>query len=414
MDRQFWVGVGVGAGIVASAGLIAFLGAKSIKSDSDKQWSNKEIKESVLELIGHTPMLRIASLSDALGVDIFLKLENQNPGRSNKDRAAMHILQGIIKKHNLPVNKKTGKLHIKDSGKKCTVYEGTSGNTGISLGLVSNYIGFNSSIFLNDDLANEKYQALEVCGCKLNKVRPVSYIDGGHFVKRAQASALADESGYYSDQFNNPDNTEGHLLETGKEILDQMKGDMDYFVMGAGTGASINGISNYLAKASKKKVNVVLADPAGSSLYNWAMCGTLFTHEDRDGHKKRHIRRTMVEGIGLNWLCKNLEGAKIDHAEKIADVEALNIARYMIRHEGLLVGSTTAVNLAAVVKTCKRFNLKGKRIVTVCCDDGFRHITKFYNREKWKDFGFEYVEYNIEDPRNLDFISVEKAANENA
>ena len=113
----------------------------------------------------------------------------------------------------------------------------------------------------------------------------------------------------------------------------------------------------------------------------------------------------MIEGIGLNWICDNTKDAMIDDAEKVADHEALNIAKYIIRHEGLLIGSTTAINLAAAVKHCLRNKLKGKRVVTISCDDGFRHISKFYNREKWEANHYEFKVADVTNMLDLSFIS---------
>lgn len=240
----------------------------------------------------------------------------------------------------------------------------------------------------------------------LQKVKNVSFNDANNFVRRAQHEGEQDIDGFYCDQFNNPDNRDGHYNDTGREIVEQMEGRLDVFVMGAGTGATINGVSHYLKDHLKVGPTVVLSDPTGSSLHNWAKFGTLFTEEEKEGYKKRVIFRTMVEGIGLNYLCKNTEGALIDSSEKVSDHEALNVARYMVRHEGMLIGSTTAVNLAAVIKHVKRTGIKEKRVLTIACDDGFRHISKFYSKEKWEEYGVAYEEVDVSNEMDLSFVAV--------
>jgi cysteine synthase len=205
----------------------------------------------------------------------------------------------------------------------------------------------------------------------------------------AQAAARKDQYGLYADQFNNLDNTRGHYEETGPEIYEQMKGNLDVFVMGSGTGATISGVSNYLKRKRGLKTSVILADVNGSSLYNWVKYDTLYTGEDREGHKLRKVNRTIIEGTGLNWLCENTSRALIDDAEKVTDQEAYTMAKYMLKNEGILIGSTTAVNLVATVKHLRRNNLTNKKALTIACDDGFNHMSKFYSSSQWKAEGFK-------------------------
>lgn len=230
---------------------------------------------------------------------------------------------------------------------------------------------------------------MEATGCNLTKLHPVSFNDEKNFVRMAQSAAAQDPHGLYADQFNNMANMRGHYDDTGPEIYEQMNGKLDVFVMGSGTGATISGVSNYLKRKRGLKTTVILADINGSSLYNWAKFGTLYTVEDREGHKLRKVHRTMVEGIGLNWLCENTTKALIDDAEKVSDKEAYLMSKYILKNEGFLIGSTTAVNLVALVKHLRRNNLRGKRALTIYCDDGFKHTGRFYAPGQWKSEGFE-------------------------
>lgn len=233
----------------------------------------------------------------------------------------------------------------------------------------------------------------------------LSYIDHNNFVRKAASSAKTDCSGFFADQFSNPAPREGHYKETGQEILEQLNGKVDVFVMGAGTGATISGISKLLKEKTGQRAKCILADPIGSSLYSWAKFRTLYAPHDREGHRPRTDFRTMVEGIGLNWLSPNLETALVDDGEKVTDEEALNMARYILEHEGLLVGSTTALHVAAAVKHVMRSGCKEKQIVTLACDDGFRHLSKFYSPSKWEKFGFRRHIVDVSNPKDLSFIS---------
>lgn len=234
----------------------------------------------------------------------------------------------------------------------------------------------------------------------------LSYIDQDNFVRKAATAAKADPKGFFADQFANAAPRDGHFRETGMEILEQLENRVDVFVMGAGTGATISGISHCLKQKTNSNVLCILADPIGSSLYSWAKFKTLYAPHDREGHRPRTDFRTMVEGIGLNWLSPNLEKALIDDAEKVTDEEALNMARYILEHEGLLIGSTTALHIVASIKHILRSGCKGKRIVTLSCDDGFRHLSKFYNPQKWVQFGFRRNLVNVTNQEDLSFISL--------
>ena len=312
----------------------------------------------------------------ALSYSLQVKMENQNPGRSVKDRAAKHIIEDAMKTNKL---KKGGRL-----------YESTSGSTGISLGLMCNLLGIKTEIFLNDDLAKEKYNILELIGCQLHKVPSLNIIDNGNFIKTGKKAAEEDPNGFFANQFHNKSNFKGHFQDTGPEIYDQMKGDLDYFVAGSGTGATIAGVSRFL-KSKNPNIKAILADPQGSCLHRKVKYGVAFNLRDKEGYKERSPFRTMVEGIGLGFLTQNFDLAAIDDSYSITDQEAYQVAMYLIKHEGLFIGSSSAVHIAAALKLAKKAK-KGSKIVTLVCDDGLRHISKFYNRDFWEEKGFKFVD----------------------
>jgi cysteine synthase A len=296
-----------------------------------------------------------------------------------------------------------------------TIYEGTSGSTGISLGLISNLMGYKTKIFLPDILAPEKYRILEVCNCKISKIPNLNWIDENNCVKMAQATAEA-ENGYFAGQFDNMDNFFGHYTETGPEIWEQMGGRLNIYVNGAGTGATIAGVARFL-KEKDPSVKIVLADPQGSSLHSKVMYDVLYTNEDKEGHKEKCPDRTIVEGVGLNRLTKNFLAANYDHSFRVEDLEALHMAYFLIENEGLFLGTSSALNLVACVKASRKFkrSILGKGlgkgcskepvIVTNGCDQGIRYLSKFYNKEYLAKRGVDFKKRDTyRGLKTLDFV----------
>ncbi|GFZ42698.1 cysteine synthase [Saitozyma sp. JCM 24511] len=390
-----------------------------------------EIVDGVTGLIGNTPLLRINSLSDALGVEILGKCEYLNPGGSVKDRVALQIIEdaeaeGLLHPH-------TGSV----------LFEGTVGSTGISLATVGRAKGYECCIIMPDDVAIEKVQVLEKLGAKVERVRPASYVDEKQFVnmarKRARefgkteltdgqhgprpkyddmvVSTLATEDevdhhqpdsglagpsnlisrvrfapliddalerkprGFFADQFENESNFKAHYHGTGPEILRQTSGHVDAFVSGAGTGGTIAGTGVYLKK-HMPEIKVVLSDPEGSGLFNKVKYNVMYDHKESEGRKRRHQVDTVVEGIGINRITHNFSLGLdiIDDAYRITDAEAVAMARYLVAHDGIFLGSSSACNLVACVRLAKKMG-RNSRIVTILCDSGSRHQSKFWSDE---------------------------------
>ncbi|KAI9223971.1 tryptophan synthase beta subunit-like PLP-dependent enzyme [Blastocladiella britannica] len=363
-------------------------------------------------MVGNTPLIRLPELSRLTGCEIYAKAEFTNPGGSSKDRVALAILRaaeqrGVLVPH-------TG----------ATVYEGTVGSTGISLAVLARALGYRCHIVMPDDVAMDKVSMLERLGATVERVRPVSIIDPGHFVtvakRRADAhhahavAAHGDSVGpvhggaLFADQFENQDNWRVHFNTTGPEIWRQSAGGaLDAFVMGAGTGGTLAGVARYLTARRQREraaaglaptmptdrfpdISMVLADPQGSGLFNKVVHGVLYAPTDAEGTRRRHQVDTVVEGVGLNRLTANFATGLpfVQTAERVTDQEAVDMARYMLREEGFFIGSSSAVNLVAAVRTAKRLG-PGKRIVTLMCDSGVRHTSKFWDDAYLRAQGLE-------------------------
>ncbi|KAI0633530.1 PALP-domain-containing protein [Trametes polyzona] len=380
-----------------------------------------EVVDGVTGLIGNTPLVRIKSLSDALGVEILGKAEFMNPGGSVKDRVALRMIEDAEER---------GLLHPHTGSR---IFEGTVGSTGISIATIARAKGYEATIIMPDDVAEEKVKALLALGAEVERVRPASIVDKkqfvnlareraknfgsqpdpahpmethrGHLIPTASSSilvtttvdeALADNAlmspkeerefalkprGFFADQFENRSNYYAHYDGTGPEIWRQTSGWIDAFVSGAGTGGTIAGTGQYL-KSKKKDLLVALSDPEGSGLYNKVKYGVMFDRKEAEGTKRRHQVDTVVEGIGINRLTHNFELALpiIDDAFRVTDAEAVAMSRYLVHNDGLFLGSSSACNLVACVKLVKKLGWNnGQRIVTILCDSGNRHYSKFWN-----------------------------------
>ncbi|POR32763.1 Cysteine synthase 2, partial [Tolypocladium paradoxum] len=204
----------------------------------------------------------------------------------------------------------------------------------------------------------------------------------------AQASADG-SAGFFADQFESPANWRAHLASTGPEIARQTGGELDAFVAGAGTGGTISGVARYLKReANMAGVRIVLADPQGSGLYNRVKHGVMYASTEREGTRRRQQVDSIVEGIGVNRVTDNFEAGRdlVDDAVKVTDEQACRMARWLVENDGIFVGSSSSVNCVAAVVTAMALPA-GSRVVTVLCDSGTRHLSKFWKRIK--DMGLE-------------------------
>ena len=322
-------------------------------------------------LVGNTPLIKLTALSNLLGCEVYGKAEFLNPGGSVKDRVALAI--------------------VKDLPAGSRLYEGSSGSTGISLTLAAVSRGVESVIFMPDDQAREKGELISALGGTVRFVRPMSIVDPRHMCKAAEQAAKSDDFGFYANQFENKVNFKTHFESTAVEILAQSKRRVNVFVASAGTGGTIAGVSARLKlELGRTKVTTILADPQGSALATRINSGTLFNVKDKEGHRVRHPFDTVVEGVGLNRLTANFQiGIPfIDEAFEITDLEAVLMGRYLLQTEGLFLGSSSALNCACIVKAKKAGLIKqGDVVVTILCDSGMRHVSKFWNPKYLEKLG---------------------------
>jgi cysteine synthase A len=312
--------------------------------------------------VGRTPLIRLRALSELTGCDILGKAEFMNPGGSVKDRAALGILQAA---------EANGQLH--PGG---TVVEGTAGNTGIGLAHLCNARGYRCLIVIPETQSAEKIAQLRILGAEVRTVPAVPYANPDNYVKLSGRIAAETPGAVWANQFDNLANRQAHFDSTGPEIWEQCEGQVDAWVSATGTGGTYAGVALFL-KERRPSLRCVLADPYGSALYQWATSGEL-----------RSEGSSVTEGIGNSRVTANLAGAPIDDAVRIDDPDALRTIYELLWQEGLYMGGSVGINVAAAVETARRLG-PGHRIVTVLCDSGDRYRSRLYDRAWLTSKGLE-------------------------
>jgi len=317
------------------------------------------IPQGFVDLIGHTPLVRLRRASDETGCEILGKCEFLNPGGSVKDRAALWIVRDAEARGAL----KPGGL----------IVEGTAGNTGIGLALVANACGYRTLIVMPETQSREKQDMLRLCRAELLLVKALPYKDPGNYVRVSERLAAERAAGepngaLWANQFDNLANRQAHADSTGPEIWAQTDGRVDAFVAAVGTGGTLAGVGLAL-KARKPSVRIVLADPAGSALYNYYAHGEL-----------KAVGDSITEGIGQGRITRNLEGAPIDEALQVSDAEACQVCFDLLADEGLCVGGSAGINVAGAIRVARTLG-PGHVIVTILCDYGTRYQSKLFNPE---------------------------------
>jgi cysteine synthase len=310
-------------------------------------------QEDLATSIGATPLIKLRRASEATGCNILGKAEFLNPGGSIKDRTALYIILD---------GERRGAL--KPGG---TIVEGTAGNTGIGLVLVGNARGYKCTIVMPETQSKEKIDFLRMIGADLRLVPAKPFRDPDNYVHRSRR--LAEETGaFLANQWDNLANREGHRDVTGREIWEQTDGRIDAFTCACGTGGTLAGVA-FALKQRKPSVKIVLADPDGSNLYEW-----------KKGLDLTVKGSSITEGIGQSRVPGNLDGAPIDDAVKIPDTEALPHIYDVLIHEGLSVGTSAGINIAAAIRVAKDLG-PGHTVVTVLPDGGGRYQSKLFNPE---------------------------------
>ncbi len=325
-----------------------------------------KIVNSVLELIGNTPMLKVNHLDTGV-CDLYLKLENQNPGGSIKDRIGLSMIQAAEDRGDL----KPG----------ATLVEGTAGNTGIGLALVAAQKGYKLILVIPDKMSKEKIFNLKAMGAEIVLTR--SDVAKGHpqyYQDLAKTISEETPGAYFINQFGNPDNPAAHKNTTGPEILQQMDNNMDAIVFGVGSSGTMTGLTEFF-KEKAPNMQMILADPVGSILTEYINEGNLST--DSGSWK--------VEGIGEDFLPSISDFSLVTKAYAVSDKESFEAGRELLAKEGVLGGSSTGTVITAALKYCQEQTEK-KRVVALVADTGNKYLSKMYNDYWMMDNGFIDVE----------------------
>ena len=317
---------------------------------------------NALEMIGNTPLIAVKHI-DTGPCELFLKLENQNPGGSIKDRVGLYLIQAA---------ERDG--HLKPGG---TLIEATAGNTGLGLALVAAQKGYRLVLVIPDKMSQEKIFHLKAMGAEVVLTR--SDVSKGHpEYYRDVAERLTRETpgAFFVNQFGNPANPQAHEETTAPEIWEQMSHELDAVVCGVGTGGTMTGLSRFFARTAPG-VEVVLADPAGSILSTYAKTGKV---EAAKGG-------WLVEGIGGDSIPPVADFSRVGTTYNIPDAEAFKTCRELLLKEGIIAGTSTGTLLAAALRYCHE-QKKPKRVVTFVCDSGNKYLSKVYNDYWMLDQGF--------------------------
>jgi cystathionine beta-synthase len=319
------------------------------------------VAESLLDLIGNTPIVEITNF-DTGPCRLFVKLENQNPGGSIKDRMAVSMVEAA---------EQSGTLQ--PGG---VIVEATAGNTGLGLALVAAAKKYRLIVVIPDKMSTEKIQHLHGLGADVRITR--TDVDKHHpenYVNLARRIAGETARAWFVDQFSNPANPLAHERTTGPEIWEQMNGSVDAVVCGVGSGGTITGLSRYFAKVSPN-TELVLADPAGSSLADYIRTGSL-------GPGGSYA----VEGIGQSAVPPVADLSRVRRAYTIPDAESFGIARSLLRETGILAGSSTGTLVGAALEYCREQKIP-KQVVTFVCDSGSKYLSKMFNDFWMLDQGY--------------------------
>jgi cystathionine beta-synthase len=319
--------------------------------------------DSIVDVIGHTPMVRLNHVASDIPGEVFAKLEFLNPMGSSKDRIARYMIEKA---------EKEGKIKKGD-----LIIENSSGNTAMGLALIAIQKGYRLKVVVRDRISREKLDQLKALGVEIHMVdstlppeSPDSYNNITPRLARETPNC------FFPDQHNNRDNNEAHYLGTGPEIWEQMAGRIDYFVAGIGTGGTIGGTARFL-KEKDPKIQVVAVDPVGSVFYEYF-------------HHQRMVKPGpyLIEGLGDEFLIRCADFSVIDDMLQVTDREAFHAARELALREGILAGGSSGAALWGVRQLAKKIG-RPARIVTVFPDGASRYLSTIYNDDWLEEKGLK-------------------------
>ena len=325
--------------------------------------SQETILQDISQAIGNTDLIKINSLSHLTGCEILLKCEQQNPGGSIKDRAALQMIRDALA---------SGKLKP-----GMTIVEGTAGNTGIGLALVAKALGLKMIVVMPKGQAVEKERLIQLHGAELVLVDACPFANQNHFYHTARRIAEQRDDYWWADQFENTSNYQAHYQHTAPEIWSQTGGHIDAFVSVCGTGGTIAGNSKFLAEKNPNIINW-LVDPDGSGIHSFLKSGEYIASPGS----------SFTEGIAIMRLVENFKAATIHRSVNLPDKDLVKISRYVRDNDGIVLGSSSALNVTGALFAAAKMG-KGKRIVTFSCDLGERSYSKLWNDDFLKDKGID-------------------------
>lgn len=317
--------------------------------------SHNKVYTGFCNAIGNTPLIRLRGFSEALGSEILGKAEFLNPGGSVKDRTALEIVEDAERRGLL-----------KPGG---TLVEGTAGNTGIGLTLVANAKGYRSIIVIPNNQSVEKIELLRALGADVRLVPPAPFSEPGNYNKIAARIAEEVTGGFWANQFDNRANAEAHFKTTGPEIWKQTEGKVTAFATAVGTGGTLNGTARYL-KSQNPNIHVLCPDPYGAAMWSW------FTH----GHTDIDDGDSIAEGIGQGRVTENVKDTPVDSSVRVNDRILVEIVHYLLREEGLFLGTSSGVNIAGALRAALDLG-KGQTVVTILADGAQRYMSRLFNKE---------------------------------
>jgi len=315
--------------------------------------------ETVLGLIGRTPLVKLHRLTQGIKAHVLAKMENLNPGFSVKDRIGISMIEAAEREGIL-----------KPGG---TIVEATSGNTGIGLALAAAVKGYKCIFVMTDKASVEKSRYLKALGADV-VITPVSAKPGtpDHYVSTAKRIASETPNSFYPDQYSHPANPEAHYRTTGPELWEQTEGKITHFVAGIGTGGTISGTGRFL-KEKNPQIRIIGADPYGSVFKTYKETGKLV-----------EATPYLVEGIGQEVIPPNVHIKYVDDVINITDSESFEMARLLGRREGIFCGGSTGTNLAAALRVAQGLD-ETAVVVFIVCDTGEHYLTKFHSDEWMKE-----------------------------